>query len=85
MHVSAVESGYKQFQVAIPSCNELEVIGQDPGRTLDPTDSIDQWIGTVYHRFPLLEPRIRRIGFAVEGNVCVLDMGSLEEPQIIDS
>ena len=46
--------------------------------------SVDGWIGTVYHRFPLLMENIKRIGFAfetgAEGGMCVLDMGSLEEP-----
>ncbi|MHC4852524.1 MAG: CAP domain-containing protein [Planctomycetota bacterium] len=46
--------------------------------------SVDSWIGTVYHRFPLLQENIKRIGFAfetgAEGGMCVLDMGSLEEP-----
>lgn len=51
------------------------------GDDIDPADSLDGWLGTVYHRFPLLEPNIRRIGFAAEGNVVVLDMGSLEEPR----
>ena len=50
----------------------------------DAADSVDAWIGTVYHRFPLLQENIRRIGFAFEqgklGAMCVLDMGSLEEP-----
>ncbi|MFO1053132.1 MAG: hypothetical protein U1F36_13040 [Planctomycetota bacterium] len=49
------------------------------GGHIDPADSLDGWLGTVYHRFPLLEPNIRRIGFAAEDNVVVLDMGSLEE------
>lgn len=52
-------------------------------------ESIDDWIGTVYHRFPLLAQNIRRIGFAFEegpdGAMCVLDMGSLEEPHAVDA
>lgn len=51
-------------------------------------DSVDGWIGTVYHRFPLLQENIKRIGFAYEsgkeGEMCVLDMGSLEEPHAKD-
>lgn len=47
-------------------------------------DSIDGWLGTPYHRFPLLEHNIKRFGysFIVENNlsIAVLDMGSLEEP-----
>lgn len=55
------------------------------GGTLEAADSIDQWIGTVYHRFPLLKYNIDRIGFAYadgpEAEVIVLDMGSLQEPK----
>lgn len=47
-------------------------------------ESIDGWLGTPYHRFPLLEHNIKRFGysFVVENNlsIAVLDMGSLEEP-----
>ncbi|MBI5852627.1 MAG: hypothetical protein HZB39_16565 [Planctomycetes bacterium] len=58
--------------------NSVIVISPSGGH-IDPADSLDGWIGTVYHRFPLLEPNIKRIGFAAEGAVVVLDMGSLEE------
>jgi hypothetical protein len=47
----------------------------------DPRSAIDEWIGTVYHRFPLLAPEVRRIGLAFQGHICVLDTGSLAEPQ----
>ena len=50
----------------------------------DAAKSVDRWFGTVYHRFPLLAENIRRIGFAFEGDMCVLDMGSLEEPHKVD-
>lgn len=47
-------------------------------------DSIDGWLGTPYHRFPLLEHNIKRFGYAFlsteQLTVAVLDMGSLEEP-----
>ena len=55
-------------------------------------DSVDGWIGTPYHRFPMLEHNIKRLGYAylfgdktADGapsnmSVGVLDMGSLEEP-----
>ncbi|MFO1077454.1 MAG: CAP domain-containing protein [Planctomycetota bacterium] len=47
-------------------------------------DSVDGWIGTPYHRFPLLEHNIKRFGysFVYENGwtVATLDMGSLEEP-----
>lgn len=47
-------------------------------------DSIDGWLGTPYHRFPLLEHNIKRFGYSYlyenDLTVAVLDMGSLEEP-----
>ncbi len=47
-------------------------------------DSIDGWLGTPYHRFPLLEHNIKRFGYAFivenELSIATLDMGSLEEP-----
>jgi hypothetical protein len=47
-------------------------------------DSIDGWLGTPYHRFPLLEHNIKRFGYSFlfenDISVAVLDMGSLEEP-----
>lgn len=47
-------------------------------------DSVDGWIGTPYHRFPMLEHNIKRLGYAYvfdgDFSVGVLDMGSLEEP-----
>lgn len=47
-------------------------------------DSVDGWMGTPYHRFPLLEPNIRRFGYSYiyeNGlSIAVLDMGSLQEP-----
>jgi hypothetical protein len=48
------------------------------------TESVDGWLGTVYHRFPLLEHNIFRFGYSyVYDNgysIGVLDMGSLQEP-----
>ncbi|MFN7671676.1 MAG: CAP domain-containing protein [Planctomycetota bacterium] len=47
-------------------------------------DSVDGWIGTPYHRFPMLRHNIKRLGFAyltdTDFSVGVLDMGSMEEP-----
>lgn len=55
----------------------------DPGPNFS-RDSVDGWIGTVYHRFPLLMHNIQRFGFAWVTDrgysIGVLDMGSLEEP-----
>jgi hypothetical protein len=47
-------------------------------------DTVDGWLGTPYHRFPLLMHNINRFGysFVYENghSIGVLDMGSLEEP-----
>lgn len=47
-------------------------------------DSVDGWLGTPYHRFPLLVQNIRRFGYAYiyenDLSIAVLDMGSLQEP-----
>ncbi len=47
-------------------------------------DSVDGWISAPYHRFPMLEHNIKRLGYAHYDSgtlsVSVLDMGSLEEP-----
>lgn len=63
--------------------NSVIVIANDPSGHIDPADSLDGWMGTPYHRFPLIEANIKRIGFAAEGSVVVLDMGSLEPPRVI--
>jgi len=46
--------------------------------------SIDGWLGTPYHRFPLLEHNINRFGYSYiyenDYSIAVLDMGSLQEP-----
>ncbi len=47
-------------------------------------ETVDLWIGTPYHRFPMLEHNIKRLGYSYvfenDWSVAVLDMGSLEEP-----
>lgn len=47
----------------------------------DPIDSIDMWMGTLYHRLPLLDPSLKRIGYAqkqhpIRGWITVLDCNS---------
>lgn len=43
-------------------------------------DAIDGWMGTFYHRLPLIDPGLRRIGWANENQCAVLDSGSLCAP-----
>jgi hypothetical protein len=43
-------------------------------------DAIDSWMATFYHRLPLLDPGLQRIGWGLEGRVAVLDAGSMVAP-----
>jgi len=47
-------------------------------------ETVDLWVGVPYHRFPMLEHNIKRLGYSYVfengWSVAVLDMGSLEEP-----
>ncbi len=47
-------------------------------------DSIDGWMGVPYHRFPMLQHNIKRLGYSYvyenDLSVAVVDMHSLEEP-----
>jgi uncharacterized protein YkwD len=47
----------------------------------NPLDSVDSWIATLYHRIPLLDPRLKKLGYgqaqhATRGWVTVLDSSS---------
>lgn len=44
--------------------------------------AIDSWMHTFYHRLPLLHPGLRRIGYARDGDVAVLDAASMVDPLI---
>jgi hypothetical protein len=43
----------------------------------DPREAIDEWLGTFYHRLPLLEAGLVRIGWGMDGHMAVLDAGSI--------
>ncbi|MHC4953462.1 MAG: CAP domain-containing protein [Planctomycetota bacterium] len=45
-----------------------------------PVDAIDGWMGTFYHRLPLLNPGLLRVGWAIKKGTAVLDSGSLVRP-----
>jgi hypothetical protein len=49
-----------------------------PGST-SPKDAIDGWMGTFYHRLPLLAPGLLAIGYGQHEGTAVLDSGSLVE------
>ncbi len=50
------------------------------GDMRDYIDSIDGWMGTYYHRLPLIDPGLLRIGWGAEDRVVVMDTGSLSAP-----
>ena len=43
-------------------------------------EAVAGWMGTFYHRLPLLEPGLKRIGFSLEERIAVLDADSLVVP-----
>lgn len=43
-------------------------------------ECIDVWLATFYHRLPLLEPGLLRVGFGRAGAINVLDAGSVVNP-----
>ena len=51
----------------------------NPGAS-GPVKAIDGWMGTVYHRFPLLRPGLAGIGWAQADGFAVLDADSLVLP-----
>jgi hypothetical protein len=50
-----------------------------PGVTT-PEMALNGWLGTFYHRLPLIHPGLLRIGWGFEGKVAVLDSGSIVRP-----
>lgn len=50
------------------------------GNVEDSKRAIDGWMGTFYHRLPLIDPGVLRLGWGQEEDVWVLDMGSLAAP-----
>jgi hypothetical protein len=50
-----------------------------PGVTT-PEAALTGWLGTFYHRLPLLHPGLMRVGWASNDQVSVLDTGSLARP-----
>jgi uncharacterized protein YkwD len=49
-------------------------------------EALDGWMATFYHRTPLLDPGLVRIGYAIEGKCAVLDCESFVRPKaLLDS
>ncbi len=45
-----------------------------------PEDAIDGWMGTFYHRLPLIDPGLVRIGWSLQHGIAALDSGSMVAP-----
>jgi hypothetical protein len=45
-----------------------------------PDEALNGWLGTFYHRLPLIHPGLVRVGWALQKDVAVLDSGSLARP-----
>jgi hypothetical protein len=43
-------------------------------------EAVDVWLASFYHRLPLVDPGVLRLGWGSEGIYAVLDMGSLAAP-----
>jgi uncharacterized protein YkwD len=46
----------------------------------DPKEAVDGWIGTFYHRLPMLTPELLRIGWGLQDQMAVLDVNSFVTP-----
>ena len=45
-----------------------------------PEAALEGWMGTFYHRLPLIDPGLMRIGWGFEEGFAVIDVGSLSAP-----
>lgn len=50
------------------------------GGIADYKEAIDGWMGTFYHRLPLIDPGVLRLGWGQAGEYWVMDMSSLAAP-----
>jgi hypothetical protein len=50
------------------------------GDVADYIEAVDGWMGTFYHRLPLVDPGLLRIGWGWKGEFAVMDTGSLAAP-----
>ncbi len=51
----------------------------------DGREAIDGWMGTFYHRLPLIAPGLLRVGWGLEKGIAVLDSGSMVAPAAFQS
>jgi len=50
------------------------------GSVADYKEAVDVWMGSFYHRLPLIDPGLLRIGWGWKGEFCVMDTDSLAAP-----
>ncbi len=46
-------------------------------------DAVDGWMATFYHRLPLLDPGLLRIGWGMENGIAVMDSSSMVERSVL--
>lgn len=54
-----------------------------PG-TREATGAVDAWMATFFHRLPLLEPGLLRVGWGLAGQTAVMDSGSIVRPMVFE-
>jgi Cysteine-rich secretory protein family len=64
-------AGYTCKASATQSCEASEVMAFSD----DPTSALGQWIGSIYHRSPLLDPRTRDFGYGAATGCDTIDLG----------
>jgi len=64
-------AGYTCQPSLTQSCGASEVMAFDD----NPTTAIGQWLGSIYHRAPLLDPRMRDFGYGNATGCDTIDLG----------
>jgi hypothetical protein len=64
-------AGYNCMPSLTQSCEASEVMAFDD----NPTVALGQWIGSIYHRSPLLDPRMRDFGYGNATGCDTIDLG----------
>jgi hypothetical protein len=65
------DAGYKCTWSPTQGCGASEVMAFDD----NPTAALAQWIGSIYHRSPLLDPRMRDFGYGNATGCDTIDLG----------
>jgi uncharacterized protein YkwD len=64
-------AGYTCQPSVTQSCEASEIMAFDD----DPTTALGQWIGSIYHRSPILDPRTRDFGYGSATGCDTIDFG----------